>query len=87
MQHSKKEVADAIKHAISKGWTVKEGGSHAWGQMYCPHNSEDCRCGAFCRFSISSTPKNAGNHAKQIRRVVDNCKFEKLSDYSDTGEE
>ena len=29
--------------------------------------------GVFCITSIWSTPKNAGNHGKQIRRVVDNC--------------
>ena len=70
-KHPKLEVNDAIKYAESKGWRIEAGGSHAWGKMYCPHNSEECRCGEFCITSIWSTPKNAGNHAKQIRRVVD----------------
>jgi hypothetical protein len=41
--------------------------------MYCPWNDANCRCGEFCIASIWSTPKNPGNHGKQIRRVVDNC--------------
>ena len=36
-------------------------------------NERTCRCGAFCISSISSTPRNATAHAKQIRQVVDNC--------------
>jgi hypothetical protein len=71
--HPKKEIAAAIAYALSCGWRVKEGGSHAWGQMYCPYNDQDCRCGEFCRVSICSTPKNLENHAKQIRKVVDRC--------------
>jgi hypothetical protein len=27
----------------------------------------------FCIVSVWSTPRNAGNHAKLIRRVIDNC--------------
>ena len=41
-------------------------------------------CGEFCRASIWSTPKNPGNHAKQIRRIVDNCIMQK---HKDIGEE
>lgn len=71
--HPKKEVEDALRHAEEHGWRVELGGSHAWGKMYCPDNDKDCRCGEFCITSIWSTPKNAGNHAKGLRRVVDNC--------------
>lgn len=77
MAHPKKEIAAAIKYAVDCGWRVEEGGSHAWGQMYCPYNDDDCRCGEFCRASIWSTPKSPENHAKQIRRVVDNCVIRK----------
>ena len=73
MAHPKKEIAAAIEYARNKGSRVVEGGSHAWGQMYCPYNDKECRCGQFCRTSIWSTPKSPGNHAKQLRRVVDNC--------------
>lgn len=38
-----------------------------------PINDEECRCGIHCITSIWSTPKNPGNFAKQLRRVVDNC--------------
>jgi len=72
-KHSKKEVEEALRYAEEHGWRIDVGGSHAWGKMYCPNNDKECRCGEFCIASIWSTPKNAGNHAKQIRRVVDNC--------------
>ncbi|MDH3615044.1 MAG: hypothetical protein OEQ90_01095 [Gammaproteobacteria bacterium] len=72
-RHPKKEVEKAIRYAEEFGWRIEVGGSHAWGKMYCPYNEKECRCGAFCIASISSTPRNAANHAKQIRRVVDNC--------------
>ncbi len=77
-KHAKKEIEEAIRFAESKGWTVKSSGSsaHAWGILRCPNNSLDCRCGEFCSMSIWSTPKNSANHAKQIRRVVDNCIFQ-----------
>jgi hypothetical protein len=73
-RHSKKEIEQAIQYAEEKGWRIEVGGSHAWGKMYCPKNDKDCRCGEFCVTSINSTPRNSGNHAKLIRRVVDNCK-------------
>lgn len=43
------------------------------GRIYCPYNDEECRCGEFCITSVWSTPKNPGNHARALRRVVDNC--------------
>ena len=72
-KHSKQDVENALQYAEEKGWHIVVGGSHAWGKMYCPHNDNDCRCGEFCITSIWSTPRNASNHAKQIRRVVDKC--------------
>lgn len=76
-KHSKKEVEEALKHAESRGWRVDVGGSHAWGKIYCPYNDAECRCGEFCISSIWSTPKNPGNHARHIKRVVDNCTVDK----------
>jgi len=76
-RHPKPEVEAAIEHAEAHGWTLKEGGAHAWGRMFCPYNDDTCRCGEFCITSIWSTPKNPGNHGKQLRRVVDNCVREK----------
>ena len=84
-KHPKPEVEAAIQHAEEHGWRIKEGGSHAWGKMYCPYNDESCRCGEFCITSISSTPKNSGNHGKQLKRVVDNCTRKKIN--NDPGQE
>ena len=80
-KHSKKEIENALVYAEEQGWKVKVGGSHAWGKIYCPFNDKECRCGEFCVSSIWSTPKNATNHAKQIRRVVDNCTTRKNDDF------
>lgn len=71
--HSKKEIEAALQYAEENGWDIKLGGSHAWGKIYCPNNDKECRLGTLCVSSIWSTPKNSGNHAKQIRRIVDNC--------------
>ena len=75
--HPIPEVEAAIRHAEAHGWQVSVGGSHAWGRMRCPYNDASCRCGEFCLTSIWSTPKNAGNHARSLRRVVDNCSRER----------
>ena len=69
-KHPKKEVEEALRYAEEAGWRVSVGGSHAWVKIYCPYNDEECRCGEFC---IASVWSNAGNHARQIKRVVDNC--------------
>ena len=71
--HPKPEIEAALKYAEENGWRIEVGGSHAWGKIYCPYNDKNCRCGEFCIASIWSTPKNPGNHGKQIRRVVDKC--------------
>ncbi|WP_215408926.1 hypothetical protein [Janthinobacterium sp. JC611] len=81
MAHSpppKKEIEAALRHAENQGWRVEVGGSHAWGKICCPYNDANCRCGEFCIACIWSTPKNPGNHARAIRRVVDNCTFNRL---------
>jgi hypothetical protein len=72
-RHPRKEIEAALRYAEAHGWRIEEGGAHAWGRMFCPRNSKDCRCGEFCISSIAGTPRSSGNHAKQLRRVVDNC--------------
>lgn len=72
-KHSKREVEDALVYAENEGWRIVDEGSHAWGRMYCPFNDAGCGCGEYCITSIWSTPRNAGDHAKQIKRVVDRC--------------
>ncbi|WP_420850769.1 hypothetical protein [Pseudomonas lalucatii] len=71
--HSKKEVEEALRHAEGQGWRIELGGSHAWGRIYCPDNDDECRPGEFCIPSVWSPPKIPGNHARALRRVVDNC--------------
>jgi hypothetical protein len=71
--HTKKEVEGALQYAEAQGWKIEAKGGHAWGRMYCPYNNRDCRCGEFCITSVWSTPKNAVQHARALRRVVDNC--------------
>lgn len=71
--HPKKDVELALRHAEAHGWRVEIGGSHAWGRLYCPYNDDACRCGEFCIASVWSSPRNAGNHALALRRVVDRC--------------
>ncbi|MBC3348122.1 hypothetical protein HU811_15920 [Pseudomonas sp. SWRI196] len=73
LTHPKKEIEDALRHAEGRGWRIEVGGGHAWGRVYWPYNDVECRCGEFCITSIRSTPKNPGNHARALRRVVDNC--------------
>lgn len=72
-RHTDKDIESAIAYAELKGWRVEMRKGHAWGRMYCPFNDLQCRCGEFCVASIWSTPKNKGNHARQIRRIVNNC--------------
>ena len=63
--HPKKEVREAIAYAKAQGWTLDVGGSHRWGVLWCP---------AHIHFmNIWSTPTDAGNHAKAIRRAVNRC--------------
>lgn len=72
-KHPCKEIEGALRHAESLGWRIEMGGAHAWGKMYCPANDAECRCGEYCITSIWSTPRSPENHARQLRRVVDNC--------------
>jgi predicted RNA binding protein YcfA (HicA-like mRNA interferase family) len=65
IRHSKKEVEAALQYAEQHGWTVfPTKGGHRWGKA---------QCGQGCTVSIWSTPRNPGNHAKQIQRAVDKC--------------
>jgi N6-adenosine-specific RNA methylase IME4 len=65
--HPKKDVEEALKYAESKGWTVEVGWGH-WGRMKCPNHSPEG-----CLVSINGTPRNAGNHGRQLMRAVDRC--------------
>lgn len=74
-KHPNKEINAAIEYAKSKDWKVETCNGHAWGQMFCPKNSPECRCGEHCITSIWSTPRNPEDHARKLRRIVDKCIF------------
>lgn len=76
-RHPNKEVEKVLRYAESNGWQVFKRDGHAWGSMRCPQNDADCRCGQFCQMSIWSTPRNPGNHARQLKRKVDGCIHDK----------
>ncbi|RKZ48406.1 MAG: hypothetical protein DRQ48_03990 [Gammaproteobacteria bacterium] len=73
-KHPKSSIEEALVYAESKGWRVEDGcRGHPWGRMYCPYNDRECRCGEYCITSIWGSPRSPENHAKKIKRVVDNC--------------
>jgi hypothetical protein len=75
VRHPKKEVELALSFAREHGWTVETSArAHRWGVAKCGHG---------CIESVWSTPKNAGNHAKKIRRAVEKCPHQ----YPDEDEE
>ncbi|RON82828.1 hypothetical protein BK635_12225 [Pseudomonas chlororaphis] len=76
--HPRKDIEMALRYAEWQGWRVEVGGGHAWGRIYCPYNSEVCRCGEFCISSVWSTPKNPLQHARALCRVIDNCTLNQL---------
>ena len=69
-KHPSKEIQSVIDYAVDKGWRVIETGKsgHAFCRLYCPEQSREG-----CQLSVWSTPRNEGNHAKQIIRRVDRC--------------
>ncbi len=85
--HPKKEVEEALRYAEDNKWRVELGGAHAWGKIYCPYNDDECRCGEFCIASVWSTPKSPGNHARALKRVVDNCTTHKQRNKAASDEE
>ncbi len=69
LRHPKKDIEAALEELEDAGWIVTPTSSgHRWGVARC---GEASRAG--CQISIWSTPRNPGNHARQIRRVLDRC--------------
>lgn len=66
--HPNKDIQAAIAYAISQGWLFRSSNGHAFGRLHCslPGHKEHI-------MSIWSTPKSPEQHAKQIRRKVDQC--------------
>lgn len=73
----------AVAFAESKGWRVQPASGHAWARLYCPVNDQRCRGGTHCITSVWSTPKNPGNFARQLHRIVDNCSGKSALETSD----
>lgn len=68
-RHPKKDVERVLRFAEEQGWSVvATQGGHRWGEMVCAHEGREA-----CRYSVWSTPKNAGNHANRLRQHVRNC--------------
>ena len=68
-RHPNKDIEDAVVYAEKLGWRAISGGkSHAKFKLLCPHSD---RTG--CITYVWSTPKNAGNHARDIKRLIDKC--------------
>lgn len=68
-RHPKKDVEGALAEAEESGWRIEPTSSgYRWGVMRCPEESREG-----CQVSIWSTPRNPGNHPKQIRRALDRC--------------
>jgi len=65
-RHPNKEVEDAVAYAEARRWTWRALGH--WGRLFCPHADRDG-----CQVGVFGTPKNAGNHARQIIRAIDRC--------------
>ncbi len=68
--HPNKHIRAAIKYAEDHGWTfTKAGGqAHIFGTLWCRQGD---RTG--CRFRVFSTPQHPEDHARRIRRAVDQC--------------
>lgn len=76
-RHPDKAIEGAIQYAEHLGWRVEMSKGHAWGRLYCPHATR-----AGCIISVWSTPRNADNHARQIRKSVDQCPHQSIEDDS-----
>ena len=75
--HPKKEVRKALKELRAAGWTIEAavgGHAHRWGTATCPHQHPDGSGGVIrCVQGIRSTPRNEGNHARELRRALRWC--------------
>jgi predicted RNA binding protein YcfA (HicA-like mRNA interferase family) len=71
-RHTSKEIEAVLQYAEALGWRVlKRKNSHAWARLLCANADQ-----TGCQISVNSTPKNAHNHAKTIRKLIDKCTCE-----------
>jgi hypothetical protein len=69
-RHPKKEVEAAVAYAEDKNWSWRQMGH--WGRLFCPQADRDG-----CQVGVNGTPRNAEDHARQIKRAVDRCPHQK----------
>lgn len=69
-KHPNKLIEEIIRYAESRRWRYKKAGNsaHAWGRLYCPLATQEGCC-----LSVWSTPKNVVNHARQIKKKINQC--------------
>lgn len=67
-RHPDKTIEAAVRYAEQLGWRVQMSNGHAWGRLFCPFSSRDG-----CIVSVWSTPRNPDNHARHLRKTVDDC--------------
>jgi hypothetical protein len=67
-RHPNKEIEAAVAYAEEQRWSWFKVSGHAWGKLYCAHHDRDG-----CKVFVWSTPRNPGNHARQLRREIDRC--------------
>ena len=67
-RHPDKDVEAAIAHAEDCGWRVVPGKNHAKFKLLCPQNDP-----TGCIIFVWATPKNPGNHARDIMRAIHKC--------------
>lgn len=75
-KHPKPEVEEAVRYAEDLKWTWRKMGH--WGRLFCPKADQDG-----CQVGVNGTPKNAGNHARQVKRAIDRCPHHKEANDED----
>jgi hypothetical protein len=77
-RHPDKEIEDAVASAEADGWRVVPVKGHAWAKLYCARADRDG-----CKVSVWSTPRNAGDHARDITRAVKRCPHQEKKEEND----
>lgn len=75
-RHPRGEIEDVLRYAEEQGWEVRPTTSgHRWGVVLCREHTREG-----CQVSIWSTPRNTGNHARDLRRAMDRCPHQESRD-------
>ena len=69
-KHPSKHIRAAMKFAEEQGWRFEKASAraHIYGTMYCPHSGREG-----CLFRVYSTPSNPEEHARKLKREVEQC--------------